>query len=59
MNCKHCAKPVVLMPSAVDRAARYGGTPADYTRLFPVHAACALRAREADLAALLARGGKA
>ena len=40
MKCKYCGKPVVLVPSAVERAKKFGGKPSDYTKLFPSHAKC-------------------
>ena len=46
MNCTLCNKPVVLHPTAAQRAERYGGTPRDYIILFPRHADCELKARE-------------
>lgn len=48
MNCNICNKPVVLVPSAKERAAkcRSGYTAADYTALFPTHATCALAERD-------------
>lgn len=55
MQCTVCKRPVVLVPSARERAARYGGTAADYVRLFPVHAECTLRVRAAETADLCAR----
>ena len=55
MNCTICHKPVVLVPSATERAKRYGGTPSDYTRLFPAHSACELAKRAADTSELMAR----
>lgn len=58
MNCTICKKPVVLAPSAQERADKYGGTPESYTRLFPTHADCALAKRAADTSALMQRLGK-
>jgi hypothetical protein len=55
MNCTHCGKPVVLVPSATERAQRYGGTPNDYVKLFPIHAQCQLDARKAATSELMAR----
>lgn len=55
MDCKHCGKPIVLVPSAKERARRYGGKPEDYTRLFDYHAACTLALREKSLTELMAR----
>lgn len=42
MKCTICGLPVVLVPYAEERAAKYGGEPNDYTRLFPRHSACEL-----------------
>lgn len=57
MNCKICGAPIVLSPSAAERAAKLGTgeTAAYYTRLFDTHAACALAKRKADTSALCAR----
>lgn len=46
MDCKYCGKPIVLKPSAKERAEKYGGKPEDYTRLFTAHATCAVEARK-------------
>lgn len=46
MKCTYCNKPVVLVPSAQERAKRYGGTPQFYTKLFPSHVQCFLDARD-------------
>lgn len=47
MNCTVCGKPVVLVPSAAERARSdvTGKTAAYYTSLFPTHAACTLSKR--------------
>lgn len=55
MNCTICGKPVVLRPSAAERARKYGGRPIDYIRLFPTHGQCAIDKREADTLALMRR----
>lgn len=49
MNCTICAKPITLVPSATERAKKYGGKPSDYTKLFTEHAQCVIdkRSREA------------
>ena len=44
MNCLLCGKPIVLVPSAKERADKYGGKPSDYTALFTVHAECQVKA---------------
>lgn len=45
MKCTICHKPIVLVPSARQRAERYGGVPEDYTRLFTAHAKCQVEER--------------
>lgn len=55
MNCTICGKPVVLVPSANERATKYGGTAAHYTALFPTHADCALKKRKEEFSALIRR----
>lgn len=47
MNCTVCGKPVVLVPSAAERARSdvTGKTAAYYTKLFPTHASCTLSKR--------------
>jgi hypothetical protein len=46
MKCSHCGKPIVLVPSASERARKFGGVPSDYTRLFTIHADCQLELRK-------------
>lgn len=57
MNCKHCGKPVVLMPSARERAEKYGGKPSDYTRLFDAHSDCILEERKKGVERLMKSPG--
>lgn len=52
-KCTICNKEIILTPSAAERAAKYGGKPSDYTRLFTEHATCALKKREADTVELM------
>ena len=40
MNCKKCNTPIVLSPSASERAEKYGNTPAYYKDLFTVCSEC-------------------
>ncbi len=42
MICAHCKRPVVLVPSAEERARKFGGSPSDYVKLFPLHVDCLL-----------------
>jgi hypothetical protein len=61
MNCTICGKPIVLIPSAEERARKdvTGKTAAYYTSLFTTHSACELKKRAEDTRALMkARGGK-
>ena len=46
MNCRICNKAIVLVPSARERAARFGGTPEFYTRLFTTHGTCQVAERK-------------
>lgn len=55
MKCTHCGKPIKLVPSATERARKFGGVPADYTKLFTTHADCAIAKREAEAVALMRR----
>lgn len=58
MKCQICGRPVVLVPSAKERAKKYGGEPRDYTRLFPSHAECVLGQREVGTNELINRTRK-
>lgn len=48
MNCTICHKPIILVPSAAERAAKdvTGKTAAYYTSLFTEHAECSLAKRD-------------
>ena len=58
MNCNLCGKPVILVPSAKERATHYGGTPDFYTQLFPAHTSCTLAKRAQETLGLMRRGVK-
>ena len=58
MNCSICKKPIKLIPSAEDRARKYGGKPSDFTRLFTTHAQCTIDKRNADTSELIKRLSK-
>ena len=59
MNCTICRKPIVLTPSAAERAAKYGDHPASYyTALFTVHASCQLAKRQNEISELIKRIAK-
>ena len=48
MNCTICNKPIVLSPSASERALKFGGNPSDYTKLFTSHADCFIAKRQRE-----------
>lgn len=53
MKCTICGKPVLLVPSAKERAKKYGGKPSDYTKLFTEHSACIINKRNEDVLKLM------
>ena len=57
MNCTICNKPIVLRPTAAERAAKdvTGKSAAYYTSLFTTHADCAIAKRERGVSELIAR----
>jgi hypothetical protein len=55
MNCTICGKPIVLIPSASERARKHGGTAESYTRLFTEHAQCTIDKRNRETSELIAR----
>jgi hypothetical protein len=57
MKCTLCNKPIILIPSASERALKLGGKASDYTALFTEHAACVVEKRSADATALLISKG--
>ena len=55
MDCKICGEEIVLVPSAAERAKRFGGRAADYTALFTAHAHCQIAKRERETRELMER----
>lgn len=57
MNCTICGKPIVLVPSASERAAKdvTGKSAEYYTSLFRTHSHCMLAKRSADTSDLMRR----
>ena len=53
MNCTICNRPIVLVPSATERAAKYGGTLTFYTHLFTTHSECLVRERSKQASDLM------
>lgn len=54
-NCVYCKKPIILVPSAQERAERYGGKPSDYTKQFTYHADCFTKHHQQETSALINR----
>ena len=57
MNCTLCGYPVILIPSAAERAKKYGGSPEQYTKLFPEHSDCIIKKRNRETIELIRRRG--
>lgn len=57
MNCTICNKPIVLVPSAEERAKKdmAGNPPIYYVKLFREHSECALIKREEETIAYMRR----
>lgn len=53
MSCTICKQPIELVPSAKERAKKFGGKPSDYTNLFKQHAACLLAERRKQVFSLI------
>ena len=58
MNCTICNTPIILVPSASERASKFGGSPSDYTSLFTTHATCAIAKLSAETSELMKRTRK-
>ena len=58
MKCSICNKEIILVPSAKERAKKYGGKASDYTKLFTSHAQCAIDKRREDTFELMKRLSK-
>lgn len=43
--CKHCHQPIKLVPSAEERAKKFGGTPDFYKSIFTMHNKCIMELR--------------
>ena len=57
MTCTICNKPIVLRPTAAERAAKdvTGKSAAYYTSLFTTHSACAVAKRGREVSELIVR----
>lgn len=54
-KCTICKKEIILVPSAAERAKKYGKTAAFYTSLFTEHAQCTIDKRERETLELMRR----
>lgn len=52
-NCNICNTPIVLVPSAEERARKYGGTPQHYINQFTAHADCIIKKRAQEAVELV------
>lgn len=59
MDCTICGKPIVLVPSAQDRAKATGLPASHFTSLFREHSTCILAKREKDTLELIRRTSNA
>lgn len=53
MLCSICNKEIILVPSAIERAKKFGGRPSDYTKLFTTHASCFIEKRSNESVLLM------
>lgn len=54
-KCTICNKTIVLVPSASERAAKFGGKASDYTKMFTTHSECAVAKRSQESTELMRR----
>lgn len=52
-NCTICGKKIVLVPSAQERAKKFGGVAADYTAMFTTHSDCLVQKRSQESVELM------
>ncbi|AXC37029.1 hypothetical protein MZ16F87_40890 [Escherichia coli] len=57
-KCTICKKEIVLVPSARERAARFGGKASDYTKMFTTHTACQVAKRSQESVELMRKLSK-
>jgi hypothetical protein len=55
MNCTICKQLIVLVPSAAERARKFGETAAYYTSLLTAHSHCTVAKRNQDVIDLMRR----
>jgi hypothetical protein len=47
-TCTICNEPIILVPSAAERARKFGGRPQDYANAFDQHGTCTVRKRSEE-----------
>ena len=52
-KCTICGIEIVLVPSAEERAKKFGGKPSDYTKLFSTHSDCIVKKRSHESTELM------
>lgn len=57
-KCTICNKEIVLVPSAAERAKKYGGTAEYYTSLFTTHSECFVNKRSQESTELMRKISK-
>lgn len=57
-KCTFCNKEIILIPSATERAKKYGGSPSDYTKLFTSHSECLIEYRNKEANELMKKINK-
>lgn len=55
MKCTICGEEIVLVPSAAERAAKFGNTPQEWVARFTEHAACKIKLRNEQTSELINR----
>ncbi len=53
MNCTICGKPIILVPSAAERAEKSGKPASYYTQLFTTHSECFIKKRNSETVKLM------
>ena len=55
MRCSICNQEIILIPSAEERAKKYGGTSEFYRKLFTTHGECQVRKNKEEAMELMQR----
>lgn len=52
-KCNICGKEIVLVPSAEERARKFGGKAQDYIKMFTSHSECIINKRREETSKLI------